>query len=123
VTVNFKLCCPLGSVDFAMPNCTNSGTGKTTVQSKKLGTIMFGKKKRDPEPPAADDSNKVVGDPYKPSPKPRELTWQELGYTSEAEARLAAEEIRIELANSKQRLEQHAHNREILHRMGVIKDL
>jgi hypothetical protein len=83
---------------------------------------MFGKKKRDPEPPA-DDSNKVVWDPYKPSPKPRPLTWQELGYTSEAEARLRDEEIRVELARSKQRLEQNAHNREILHRMGLIRDL
>jgi hypothetical protein len=60
-------------------------------------------------------------DPYAPSPKPRPLTWQELGYSSEAEARLDAEEIRVMRAQSEQLLEQNRHNREVLARMGLIE--
>jgi hypothetical protein len=83
---------------------------------------MFGKKKRDPEPeiPAGYIRDADTGEVRRKVPG--ELTWQELGHKSEADYRHSLEKTRVKLAQAEQRYEQHAHNRDLLYRMGFIDE-
>jgi hypothetical protein len=50
------------------------------------------------------------------------MTWQELGYASEAHYRKEQEDMRVSMAKAEQRQEQHTHNRDVLYRMGFLGD-
>jgi hypothetical protein len=81
---------------------------------------MFGKKKRDLEPEIPEGHIRDAETGEIRLKFPYEMTWQELGYPSEAAYRQSIEDMRVKLARATQRHEQHANNREVWYRLGLV---